>query len=115
MVLISDELFHELWLKLLAFKKRSVYRLSPHYKKKFEELQKTLFYGIIRLDKLSDDFNFAKEWWAFFNKLSTDETLGMHQIRGAIFKSWQHVSLYYEHSIKKILDIIEANNESNGF
>ncbi len=58
-VLISDELFHQLWLKLIYFKKNSMYKLSPIYKKRFNELQNILFYGVIRLDKLSNDFDFA--------------------------------------------------------
>lgn len=113
-VLISEDLFQKLWLELIEFKKSSLYRLSPFYKKRFNELQSIIFFGIIRLDKLSNDFDFAKDWWDFFNKLSKNENYGLHRVRGAIFKSWQHVSIYYEYSLDSLKSHIEVKYESNG-
>ncbi len=112
-VLISDELFQSLWLQLLAFKKTSTYKLSPQFKKKFFDLQKIFFYGIVRFDKLSNDFSFAKEWWVFFNSLSKDSKYGGRRIRAAIFKDWWYVSNYYEYSMNKIKNKLEVDDESN--
>lgn len=112
-VLISDELFQSLWLQLLAFQKTSSYKLSPIFKKKFNDLKNIFFYGIIRFDKLSNDFSFAKDWWEFFNNLSKDSQYGSRRIRAAIFKDWRYVSIYYEHSINKIKNKLEVDDESN--
>lgn len=101
-VLVSEELFQTLWVRLIEFRQTVLFRLDPRIRKNFEDLQKILFFGTIRLDKLSNDFPFAKEWWEFFNKMSTDNRFGPRRIRAAIFKTWQHVSFYYENTIQKI-------------
>lgn len=101
-VLVSEELFQTIWLDLIEFQKTIKYNLDPVAKSRFGSLQYTLFFGILRLDKLSDDFAFAKKWWEFFNRLSVDTRFGPRRIRGTIFKSWQHVSYYYEKNIKEL-------------
>lgn len=101
-VLVSNVLFNELWLKLLDYKKSNHYKLDRYYKDKFEDMQKLMFYGNIRLDKLSDDFTFAKKWWEYFNGLSIDPKYGPRSIRGTIFKDWSYATRYYEYSLKLI-------------
>lgn len=108
-VLVSDELFQELWIQLIEFKKTTVYSLSSYHQKRFYDLQAILFYGSIRLDMVTKDFQFAKEWWEFFNRLSRDKRFGPRHVRAMIFKSWKHVSIYYEDGIRKV-----APNESYG-
>ena len=109
-VLVSEELFQEIWLQLIEFKRKTLFKLDRRYKERFETLQYSLFYGIIRLDRLSDDFDFAKKWWVFFNKLSVDKRFGPRRIRGALFKSWKHVSLTYEENIRKLREQHESNS-----
>jgi hypothetical protein len=108
-ILVSEELFQDLWLKLIEFKKTTVYRLSSYHKGRFHELQAIMFFGSIRLDMISNDFPFAREWWKFFNTLSIDERFGPRQIRAMIFKSWRHVSFYYEDGIRKVKEQYESN------
>jgi hypothetical protein len=108
-VLVSEELFQDLWLKLIEFKKTTVYRLNKYHQNRFYELQAILFYGSIRLDMISSDFPFAREWWEFFNILSTDKRFGPRQVRAMIFKSWRHVSYYYESGIRKVKEQHESN------
>jgi len=115
-VIVSDKLFTFLWSELLAFRKRTLYKLNPTYKKRFNELQWIMFFGNIRLDKLSNDFDFAKKWWEFFNSISKDSRFGPRLVRGTIYRSWNHVSDYYEKSFDDLRTKIEqeAAHESNG-
>lgn len=101
-VLVSEELFQDLWLQLIEFRRTVISRLDPHTKKNFKDLQKVLFWGTLRLDKLSNDFAFAREWWEFFNRISIDDRFGPRRVRAAIFKTWKHAAFYYEDTIKKI-------------
>ncbi|MBN2315864.1 MAG: hypothetical protein JXM79_18190 [Sedimentisphaerales bacterium] len=101
-VLVSDELFEELWLKLIEFKHTTLFRLDSTIQIRFQQLQKMLFYGTIRFDKLTNDFPVAKEWWEYFNKVSKDERFGPRRVRAAFFKGWKHVSYYYEESLRKL-------------
>ncbi len=109
-VLISEELFQDLWITLIECKEKTPYKLDPWYSQNFTELRNFLFNGMIRVDKLSERFDFAKTWWEFFNKLSKDSRFGPRRIRGAIFKSWKHASYYYIDSIKKARDQSESNS-----
>ncbi len=109
-VLVSEELFQNLWIQLLEYKRTASYRFSNQYvKKRFEDFQHILFFGSIRLDMISEDFPFAKEWWEFFNNLSIDRRFGPRRIRAMIFKSWKHVSYYYENGIRKGIIQNEGN------
>ena len=101
-VLVSDELFDELWLKLIEYKHTTVFMLSSTIQNRFRQLQKRLFYGIIRFDMLTNDFPIAKDWWKFFNRVSKDERFGPRRVRAAFFKGWKHVSYYYEESLRKL-------------
>lgn len=107
-VLVSDKLFEDLWLSLIEFRRTTVYKLSSMLQERFSNLQKTLFYGIIRFDKLSNDFTLAKQWWKFFNEISNDERFGPRRIRAAFFKGWKHASFYYEDGLR----ILRQNYES---
>lgn len=104
-VLVSDELFQQIWLDLIHYKKRVVYRLDLEQKRKFDQLQYIVFYGSLRLDMVSNTFPFAKEWWEFFNRLSVDKRFGPRRVRAMIFKSWEHVSIYYEENLREIKTI----------
>ena len=109
-VLVSEDLFQNLWLKLIEFKRTTVYKLSKYQRDRFNEFQSILFYGNIRLDMISADFPFVREWWEFFNTISLDDRFGPRRIRARIFKSWSHVSFYYENGIRKIKEQNESNS-----
>jgi hypothetical protein len=105
-VLVSNRLFENLWNRLIKYKSTSFYKLNSTLRKKFNELQNIIFYGQIRMDKLSNSFDFAKEWWTLFNKLSIDPNYGKRHIRAAIFKSWFHACNYYEAGIEKVRETL---------
>lgn len=109
-ILVSDELFQKIWIDLLDYRKKSYASLDPRYRKNFSKLQYILFFGILRLDKLSNEFDFAKKWWEFFNRLSIDKRFGPRRIRAALFKSWKHVNYYYARNFEEIKE--RYNNES---
>jgi hypothetical protein len=110
-VLVSDDLYQELWLQLIEFRKSTWYALSRKNKENFSKLQSSMFYGSIRFDQLTSDFNFARDWWKFFNTLSRDSRFGPRRIRAMIFKSWRHVSIYYEGGIEGIARNSESNSQ----
>jgi hypothetical protein len=101
-VLVSNEMFERIWYKLLEFRKMIVYKLDEKAKQRFMELQKIMFYGRIRMDKLSNQFDYAKKWWEIFNLLSIEKKYGPRLVRAALFKTWKHVSDYYENGISQI-------------
>jgi len=104
-VLVSEELFQNLWIDLIRFQRDEFTFLPDQCKKRFNELQYILFWGQVRMDKLPDEFTAAKEWWEFFNRLSTDPRFGPRRVRAMIFKTWKHVSFYYEKNIRELMEI----------
>ncbi len=101
-VLVSEDLFRELWLSLLDFRGRVLGTLDKRYRDRFNDLQHQFFYGMIRFDKITDHFPYAKKWWSFFNTLSRDAKFGPRRVRGTVFQSWHYVTKYYEYSIEKL-------------
>lgn len=110
-VLVSEKLFQKLWDALLEYKNKPVYRLDPEVQKKFKDMQEFMFYGWIRFDKIPRDFLYARVWWNFFSKLSSDKRFGPRKIRAAIFKSWFHASYCYVDTIRKLRSIISEEQQ----
>jgi len=104
-VLVSEELFQRLWIDLIRFRRDEFAYLPSEYKKQFNELQYILFWGHVRMDKLPNKFTAAKKWWEFFNRLSKDTRFGPRRIRAMIFKTWKHVSFFYEKNIMELKGI----------
>jgi hypothetical protein len=105
-VLVSNEMFEYLWNKLVEYRKSEFYNLNENHKKRFKELQNIIFYGQIRMDKLSNSFDYAKNWWEIFNALSIDKRYGSRAIRASLFKTWKYASRYYENGISRIRGMI---------
>lgn len=104
-VLVSEELFQRLWIDLIRFQQDEFAYLPYECRKRFNELQYILFWGQVRMDKLPNKFTAAKEWWEFFNRLSKDTRFGPRRVRAMIFKTWKHVSFYYEKNIRELMQI----------
>jgi len=102
-ILVSQRLFYEIWDKLVTFRDRPDYRLQSSEKRKAcHTLKYTLFFGHVMLEVLTQNFDFAKDWWKFFNKLSVDDRFGPRQINAAVFRDWLYVDRFYERSIRAI-------------
>ncbi len=108
-ILVSERLFNDIWEKLVLFRESPDYSIQPNSKKKAcKDLIFTIFFGHFKLQDLSSYFDFAKDWWMFFNALSTDEKYGPRQINAALFKNWACVDSFYERSLR---DIKHQQNE----
>jgi hypothetical protein len=105
-VLVSNEMFEYLWNRLVEYRKSNFYKLDEYHRQRFKELQNIIFYGQIRMDKLSNNFDYAKSWWEIFNALSIDKRYGPRLIRASLFKTWKYVSSYYENGISRIRGMI---------
>ena len=102
LLIVSEDLFEKIWLELIKYRETVVFKLRPDLQSRFKELQRILFFGLLRMDKLSNDFDFAKKYWELFNALSVDPAYGPRPVRAAIYKSWTHACYYYETSIDLI-------------
>ena len=56
-VLVSDKLFQDVWMQLLLYGQNTLI-LSTEEKRRFQELQKILYFGKIRPDKMPPKFPF---------------------------------------------------------
>ena len=102
-ILVSERLFVEVWSKLIAFRDRPDYKLQTKEKRKAcHDLEYSIFFGHIMLEVLTLNFDFAKEWWQFFNTLSTYERFGPRQISAALFRDWTCVDRFYERALTNI-------------
>ena len=89
-VVVSDVLFDTAW------KRVHQYWLDGGYWENAGEFKKYLFRGWIRPDKLPDEvtFDFALEWWEFFNSLTSSGKYSAYKIAGALYKNWYFLESY---------------------
>jgi hypothetical protein len=52
-VIVSEQLFEKIWLKLIPYRKKVYWRMNKEAKQRFDDLQRNLFFGQLRMDKLS--------------------------------------------------------------
>lgn len=108
-VLVSEEMFQFIWLNLLQIEKGQIWRHDLRNRQELKYLKKLIFQGWIRMDIIYKNFDFAKKWWEFFNKITLEELDGCRQLHVGIFKTWYHASLYYEQSIRQLREKYERS------
>jgi hypothetical protein len=113
-VLVSEDLFQKIWFDLLKIEKEineGRLRLDAVRAHNFNYIKKLIFQGWIRMDVIYETFDFARDWWDFFNCLSREEFDSAHEIHAAVFRTWMHASIYYEESIFELRGLYEGNGE----
>ena len=98
--IISSHFFELIWKDLHRFISQQRYWQGQN------DFNKFLFRGWIRPDILPSDhgFEFAKEWWEFFNKLSVSREFDVVRIRGGIYKDWHFLESYQMIAINKCIN-----------
>ena len=102
-VIVSSRLFDEIWEAVFS------YSLEEGYWSKQEEFTEYLFQGWIRPDKLprSDTFQVGKDWWDFFQTVTSSGAYGSYKIVGALYKSWFFLENYQKICVQRCLNNLE--------
>lgn len=95
LVIVSSHLFDRIW------KVVHQYWMKGGYWERSEEFKKYLFKGWIRPDKLpsAKSFEFANDWWEFFNSLSYTGKYSVYKIAGALYKDWYFLESYQQQGV----------------
>lgn len=99
-VIVDENLFKALWKTLYAFKE------DGGYWEKFDKFLSYFFQGWIRPDMLppTERFQYAKNWWEFFNSLSSTGKYSVYKIAGAIYLNWDFLESYQLRAVKSCQD-----------
>lgn len=94
-VIVSEYFFQTIWKYLYKYKE------NGGYWEKIDNFNRYLFQGWIRPDKLPPNHqcSFAKEWWEFFNNISSNYEYSSYKISGAIYYSWDFIESYHIRSV----------------
>ena len=94
--LVSSKLFDEYWNHVFNFKKKNPY-WNEH---KFVNY---LFQGWIRPDKLppSKLFSLRKDWWDFFQRMTSSGRYGNYKIAGGLYQSYFFLENYQRIGIQE--------------
>jgi hypothetical protein len=103
-VVVSNDLFEEVWSQLILKKNNAWYNLSPKERANLKDCQKNLYWGYIRPDRLPTTAPFSKWWWGIFEQLSNCSDYDRRKIRGRLFKSWHHVQMNYCYAIERLME-----------
>jgi len=96
---VSPELFTKVWEEAYLYKK------DGSYWPRSAEFFKYLSEGWIRPDKLpsSHYFEFSKNWWDFFNTLTSSRKFGPYKIRAGLYHSLFFLQEYQMICVKQCI------------
>ncbi len=102
--IVSSNLFDAIWESIF------IYRHEGGYWPEYGEFIKYFFRGWIRPDKLppSDIFQAGKDWWDFFQEVTSSGVYGDYKIAGALYKSWFFLENYQRICVQKCINNLEV-------
>lgn len=110
-VIVSPNLFVKIWKKVHHF------WANGGYWERSDQFKNYLFQGWIRPDKLppTKSFDFANDWWEFFNSLSANQKYSVYKITGALYRDWYFLESYQMLGVSACVDQhrIEATEHEN--
>lgn len=94
--IVSSTLFDKYWNHVFSFKKK-----NPYWNE--NKFVNYLFKGWIRPDRLppSESFSLRKDWWDFFQRMTSSGRYGNYNIRGALYQSFFFLENYQKISVQK--------------
>ena len=106
--LISSKLFDEYWNQVYNFKEK-----NPYWNE--DDFVEYLFQGWIRPDKFPQSklFPLRKDWWDFFQSITSSGRFGNYNIRGGLYQSYFFLENYQKICIRKCKKNLEKNHEDN--
>ena len=92
LAIVSPHLFDMVWQKVFDYWSEK----SLWIEEEQNIFKSYLFRGWIRPDKLppAEQFEFRRDWWEFFLRLTNGEAYGPYQIRAGLYKSWHFFEKY---------------------
>jgi hypothetical protein len=94
--IVSPELFDKIWMEVARFNAQ-----EANWKEK-GKFRRYLMDGWIRPDALpiSDSFQTRKEWWPFFQGLTSQIQNGKFRVSAGLYRTEAFLELYQEKSVK---------------
>jgi hypothetical protein len=91
-VIVSQDLFEEIWHEVFRFER------NGGYWPKMADFKSYHFQGWIRPDKLplEPSFTLTRKWWDFFERLSGAGSYGPYKIRGGLYYSRSFFESYQQ-------------------
>ncbi|MCY4402480.1 MAG: hypothetical protein OXD54_07885 [Candidatus Poribacteria bacterium] len=99
--LVSSTLFDEYWNQVFSYK-----RINPYWNER--DFINYLFQGWIRPDKFprSKMFPSGKDWWIFFQSITSSGKYGKYKIRGGLYQSYFFLENYQKICIQECINKI---------
>lgn len=107
-VLVSSKLFDKYWNQVFSYKKENPYWNENRF-------ITYLFQGWIRPDKFPQSklFPLGKDWWEFFQNMTSSGRYGKYKIAGGLYQSFFFLENYQQISIQKCKKKLEEYHEGN--
>lgn len=111
--LVSSTLFDKYWKQAFNFKYNVPYWRNCW--EKYDEFIDFLFRGWIRPDKFPQSklFPLGKDWWDFFQSMTSSGRYGHYNIRGGLYQSYFFLENYQKICIEKCKKKLEKYYEDN--
>lgn len=108
---VSPELFDKSWFNILAYRKTPWARLKPPTRKQLDAHREEhfVFRGWIYPNSISQALDIGENWMNTFNGLSTIPELSDLDIKGRLYRTWNHAEIYHRQGLIAIKNKITTN------
>ena len=114
-LVVSSELFDKSWLNILFYRKVPWTSLRPNTRKQIDAHREEhfVFRGWIYPDSISQALDIGNDWINTFNGLSTIPELSDMDIKGRLYRTWDHVEIYQRQSLNRLKNKITSNQQGS--
>lgn len=112
-LVVSEMLFDGIWLELLRLPRLQFAQLSRRDKQEIHEhRERQIYWGRIWPENLLRVSRSAKLWVDAFRSLSRNPHLAYFEIKGRLYRTWDHAQVYHEDGLAQLSFILRRGPES---
>lgn len=102
--IVSSDLFDRVWTTVVRYDGQ-----GADWRENKSMFRKYLMNGWIRPDALpqAESFSLTREWWQFFQKLSSETQNGRFKVSGGLYRTNEFLELYQERSVRSCKAALE--------
>jgi hypothetical protein len=119
-VVVSEDLFDRIWRTLLSWNYPRRYKLGPDQKwanARMDDLywgwfrpHRMRFGGLLFPDALRPLRDISTAWFNAFRALSLYPEFTRWEIKGRLYRTWEHARLYHVDGLRQIRDVLSSSD-----
>lgn len=107
-VIVSENLFDAIWLDLLRFPRYRLRQLRDSDQDRVRRHEYEVYWGRVWPHQLLSVSSKAVGWIDAFRSTSQIPQLAYHEIRGRLYRTWEHAHIYHLYGLRHLARRLES-------